>query len=186
MERDAQLSLPGAAGVPQAALDYLGAVRRHWASPSPPLLQDVHIAALLHLSIRQWQRIKHDLRTGRWGGYDWLEGTWPPLADWHPQWEQRLQLVRDQADEPLVMHGVDTRIDQDGNPVAIEYEEVYDSGGVLLSRRLVKPPRNGTVFGHLSALAAVGAYALLDMRDGRMDGVMHWCHVLLEHVTQRL
>lgn len=156
----------GAGGVPQAALDYLHAVRRYYGEGEPRTKrppQDPDIAAMLHVAPRTWQRYKRDLRTGRWGGRDWIE-VWPPPADWHPSWEELLPLQ-----PPLP--------ESDDGLIHLTYEEVYDRNGKLVERRL-RPP-----FNRLSAVAVGLALGLLlDLSDGRLDGTFHICKLLVERV----
>jgi hypothetical protein len=194
---DSQLSLPGivAGEVPQEAIDCLAAVRRHHET-TKARLTDVHLARLLHMSGRNWTRRKQELRgrddKKRLGGYDWLEGVWPLTKDWHPSWERLIGKARSaaqayEADGVLIFRRIDPAFDQHGNAVVLEYEETYDADGVFVSRRLIKPARNGTLFSHLGALAAgIAAASLLDVADGHIDGVLHWCYVLLEHIPSAI
>lgn len=186
-EQDGQLSLPGVAvgEPPREALEYLSAVRHHHhAHKGKVRLQDVHMAPLLHMSLRAWQRRKQELRgrdaKRRLGGYDWFEGVWPPDAEWRPSWEpqaHRAAPQRGEANNHQVFRRVDPAFDLDGNPVLLENEETYTADGIFVSRRLIK-----SVVGHVAALAAgLSVYALLDLHDGSLDHVVHWCNVLLEH-----
>jgi hypothetical protein len=194
---ESQLSLPGVipTEVPQQAIEplrnVLKAVENHFDTTKAKLTDD-HMGPLLGYKKRQWQRIKQELRgkddKKRLGGYDWLEG-WPPGKGWHPWWEPLVNKPHSVAQSMESSRGYVFRIttsafDESNNLVVLEFEETYDENYVFVARRLIKPEaRNGKLLGHLSALAAgVSTIGLLDLSDGRLDGVLHWCYVLLEHI----
>jgi hypothetical protein len=114
---------------------------------------------------RTFNRRKKDLiGKGKLGTRDWLEGVWPLPRDWRPSWLPRLLAQREQA------HDV-----EDGR-VRITYEEIYENGK-LVERRLIR------TLGHLSAAAAMFAFAVLDLSDGWADGVFR-ARLYLKHLLE--
>jgi hypothetical protein len=146
--------LPQFAVVPQWAIDYLDAVRRHYRPGMTREPSNADIAALLHIQPRTWDHRKKKLRDGSMGR-NWLE-VWPPPSDWRPSWESLLT-------QPQEADGVRKLL----------FEEVYDQNGTLIRRSL------------LGMLAAgLTGSVLLDMSDGRLDGVLHLHRVFLAFLEQ--
>jgi hypothetical protein len=155
VESKAQLGLPEP-GVPHEALDYLAAVRRHYAPgvTRPPTNADIAAAHTPRLSGRGWDHRKQLLRSGKLGGRDWVE-VWPPSRDWRPSWEALIAEPAPTA-EP----------DGSDGQMHLLVDEVYDPhSGRLVERRIIK------TLGHIGASAAVFAYGALDTIDGRPDGL---------------
>jgi len=150
-----QPSLPGvpATGVPRQALAYLQAARRCYEGVTDPDWRptnpDIAAAHAPRLEARTWDRRKHDLRCGKWGGRDWIE-VWPPPQNWHPSWEQLL---------------ADDHVDVNDGELHLVVDETYDSNGKMVARRVIR------ILGHLGAAAALFPWLLLDGSDGHIDGV---------------
>jgi hypothetical protein len=63
---------------------------------------------------------------------------------------------------------------------------VLEPNGVKRPARLIAGS-NGTVMWMTSSVAAaVSGFALLDGMDGKLDGAIHWCHVLAEVLAPHL
>jgi hypothetical protein len=126
--------LPGvpATGVPSQAIAYLKATRACYVGITDPDWRptnvDIAAAHVPRLEARTWDRRKRDLRCGKWGGRDWLDGVWPPPPNWHPSWEQMLE------EEPVT-----------NGELHLVVDEKYDGQGKLIERRLIR------ILGHLGA-----------------------------------
>lgn len=147
------------ARVPSEAIAYLDAVRRFYQPgvTRTPRNADIAAAHRPRLEGRTWDRRKADLRSGKYGGRDWIE-VWPPQPDWHPTWEPMLivasgprQLTLPEASDDGLVHMV--------------IDEVYDLKGNLVAKRVIRQ------IGHLGTAAAM-FYTVLDIIDGHLDGVV--------------
>lgn len=163
-DNQGQPLLPQFAVVPQWAIDYLAAVRRHYGPGITREPSNTDIAAQLRIPPRTWDHRKKKLRSGSqdMGGRDWIE-VWPPPPGWHPTWESLLEPPDGES--------------QDGLRELI-FKEVYDAKGDLVRRTLLQ----------MLAAGFTGS-VLLDIADGRLDGVLHLHRVLvafLERCATRL
>ena len=105
---------------------------------------------------------------------------WPITYGMRPPWES------DEAEPELVDRAADQM--RNGQLYFTETAfEVIASSGARTHAQLVIAP-DGSVRARLlmNVLAAVFTVIALDIRDGKPDGVIHWCVVLGHMLSQRL